>query len=139
MEDALYDPVCKINIGPIEEDATIRLCSMVFNSSRFKKKVKRVEPVLKWDCSKRIVSFRTEEGLREAGKRLYHEICIRCKVDMIDGDSKEFFISRAYNPNQVFVYSEISDFFGNKIMYLKNLSTNVCIIHERYDFGNVEI
>lgn len=60
---------------------------------------------------------------------------VPCRALTIDDEVETFFISRAYNPNQVFIY--IKDVYRNEV-YLENLSTNVGTVHERYDFSNVE-
>ena len=56
---------------------------------------------------------------------------------MINGNMRMIYISRAYNPNQVFVYSQVE--VDTDKFYIENLSTDVNIVHERYYFDNIEI
>ena len=51
-------------------------------------------------------------------------------------EKKVFYISRAYNPNQAFVYVQES---SDDKLYLEILSTNVSIIRESYNFDDIEI
>lgn len=90
-------------------------------------------------CHQNVISFRTDDGKREAAGRSFHEIMVRCDISTIFGVQKEFYISRAYTPNQVFVYSCITDSSGQKKIYPENLSLDISIVHDRYNFGNVEI
>jgi hypothetical protein len=56
---------------------------------------------------------------------------------MLDNNTiVKFYVSRAYNPGQVFVYA-VNDVSGD--IYLEVLCTDVSIVREPYDFGNVEI
>lgn len=66
----------------------------------------------------------------------FFEYTLRCYADMFDGSSKKFYISRAYNPNQAFVY--IKDPQDEKL-YLRVLHTDIGIVNERYNFSRVEI
>ena len=61
---------------------------------------------------------------------------IRCYVTLVNGDDHFFYISRAYNPHQVFVYSVDPT---NGDIYLEIMSTDVSIVYELYNFGKVEI
>ena len=65
---------------------------------------------------------------------------IRCYAQRIDDGGREFYhISRAYRPSEVFVYQQEGLDGGLNKMYLENLSTHVGIVHELYNFGDVEI
>ena len=112
-----------------------RLCAIVLTSAYFQEIV--VDP-----CAyhanywfKVNIAFRTREGRREAAGLLYYERMANCLAKMADGSVRRFSISRAYNPNQVFVYVENP---LDKRMYLDHLVVNVGIVHERYDFNEVE-
>ena len=52
------------------------------------------------------------------------------------GVEKTFYVSTAYNPNQVFV-STMNPF--DKPLYLRNLIVDVSVVHEPYSFSDVEI
>lgn len=88
-------------------------------------------------CFQEAITFRTEESRYETSDRnTYYERMVRCYAGMTDGRIQMFLISRAYNPNQVFVYSQN---LMDGTVYLENLSIDVSIVHERYNFGSVEI
>lgn len=141
MEDRELDPVCKLNSADYDDNADLRLCSIVFNSSYFKTKVEYIKPMLNKFYYREKISFRTEEGIRKTLHQSdkYYEILLGCGVRMNTGEEKYFYISRAYNPNQVFVYSYMKNHYGRLKLYLENLSLDVSIVHELYNFGNVEI
>lgn len=139
-EDRTRDPVCKLNSGNFEDNAELRLCSIVLNSTYFKNIVKYVKRTLSKVYYRNIIAFRTDEGLEEAAANSYFkEIMLCCEVITVTGKAKQFYISRAYNPNQVFVYSFSPDSSGRMRLHLENLSIDVSIVQEPYNFGNVEI
>lgn len=105
------------------------------SSSYFEDKIKELTMVHYTHYFNEEISFRTEEGIEEAFNQSYRENMLQCYVLTVDGYEEMFYVSRAYNPNHVFVY--IEDHSNNKF-YLENLSTNVSIVHERYNFGSVE-
>lgn len=90
------------------------------------------------------VSFVTNEAreeIKESGEK-YYELMVYCEAEQFDLNEEEncdeprvlvrFFVSRAYNQNQVFVYSvgkgENPDCcLSNGKAYLENLSTNLGI------------
>lgn len=82
------------------------------------------------------ISFKTEEGAQEAADRVYSEFLVPCLATTSDGSEAVFYISRGYNPYQVFVWIRNP---LNMQIYLQNLSTGVSLAHELYNFGNVEI
>lgn len=84
------------------------------------------------------VSFRTEEALVQSAGESYRERMMICFLRTIDFNiPTSVYISRAYESNQVFVYSQ--DFLDQKI-YLENLVVNVSIVHEplSFNFDDVE-
>ena len=87
-------------------------------------------------CFWKKISFRTEEANERAGSQEYSEIMMRCFAKKILSGPQVFYISRAYNPHQTFVY--IQDDRDSKF-YIHHLSTNVSVVHDRYNFGEVEI
>ena len=107
------------------------------SSSYFKNKVTQPYDAVPVKCKREKVSFRRAEAVEEATGRSYNELMLRCYAVLSDAITPgSFYISRAYNPNQVLVYTK--DLHSDEI-YLEILSVNVSTVHEPYDFGNVEI
>jgi hypothetical protein len=108
------------------------------SSSHFKDRVSQPQEALPVACQREKVSFRRAEALAPtAGKSPYYELMLRCYAQVPNSNTPGLFlVSRAYNPNEVFVYT--SDPHSDEI-YLDILSTNVSIVHEPYEFGNVEV
>ena len=132
------DPICQFNFaGSLEDIKVTRLCAIILQSASFKKKVKYPVPDIINRCYLMEVSLRSKEAIEKANKNYYFERMVLCRAPLRDSEEKEYFyISRAYNPNEVFVYTADP---RNGRIYLKNLSINVSIVHERYNFGNIEI
>jgi hypothetical protein len=84
------------------------------------------------------ITFKSAAGKEMAAGKSYQELMICCYISLFDEDSYgKFCISRAYNPNQVFVY--VPDPSNRNKFYLENLNTNVHIVQEQYNLGDVEI
>lgn len=133
---AQQDPVCKVSLQSIEKSQGSRLCTIVLMSAGFRSRVKDIRQSYPIVCNRNLISFRTAEAINVAAEESYYELMVTCNVRMIDNNEDFFFISRAYNANQVFVYSLQNP---ERKLYLENLSTNVSIIHDYYNFGTVEI
>lgn len=119
-----------------ENDQSFRLCAKVLTSLYFKSSVKYPIRTSGWHCLKKGIAFRTEDGVKEAARKSYNEWMLRCPTTMANSNLEFYYISRGYNPSEVFVY--IQDIPNDKI-YLENLNINVNFVHETYNFGNVEI
>jgi hypothetical protein len=84
------------------------------------------------ECRKEKVTFRSAEALEEADGKLYFELMLSCTAASTDGmtrNARTFYVSRAYNPNEVFVYTDCE---STRKIHLKILSTNISIIHETH-------
>lgn len=121
--------MCRLNLlfMGIENLEGPRLCAIVLMSSYFKEKVKYLREKQPVSCTKRYISFRTVNARDEVAGKLYFEFMAQCDVVMVNGTDGFYFISRAYNSNQVFVYS-----YNNPDgkLYIENLSTNVNIVDD---------
>jgi len=131
------DPVCQLNNGYFETNQGYRLCEIVLAVSYFKSLIRNSQRIISGICHSKKISFRSTEAIEEAGEKLYYELMIRCVMGGSDVKSSTLYISRAYNPNEVFVY--LSDHSFSENVYLETLSTHVSIVKENYNFDNVEI
>ena len=145
MSKAEFDPVCKLNgsLENLDNDQSFRLCAIVMTSPFFKKNFEYPRRVHYKGCFEEQISFRTKEGKAEATDKLYREFMLHCYVNIKDvhkhvNRTATFYISRAYNPNQVFIYSQVEESMQRKF-YLEYLNTDVSIVHEPYNLGNIEI
>lgn len=101
------DPICKLS-----EDERFKLCGLVFSSEYFEGRMNysvHHAVVQKSQCHYPEVSFRGEETRRDAGKSHYREWMIVCNLSVEHYGShteydKVFFLSRAYDPDLIFVY-----------------------------------
>lgn len=82
--------------------------------------------------------FDSAEALWEGADKVYRERMVLCYATLQDSDNLGlYYVSRAYNPNQVFVYTASDPTDGT--LRIVNLCTDVSIVHERYNLGDVEI
>lgn len=139
METEDLDPICKLVSGNILLNQSYRLCVEVLRSSYFKDMIKYPIPWLDRQCRRKQVSFRTEEGIKEANGKSYYEFMVRCNSTIYESFYKvSFYISRAYTRNEVFVYSVRNEDRGDEVLYLENLSVNVGVVNEPIAFDDVE-
>ena len=131
------NPVCSLNTGGHENNKGFRLCAQVLKSPYFKDRVRYPSRIQAEACFIEEISFKITEALEEAAQKTYYEQLIFCYAIMKDPYKVEpIYLSRAYNPNQVFVYFE--DYSENRF-HLKALFTDVGIVHEPYRFNDIEI
>ena len=113
-----------------------RICTVVVTSPYFQNELGKVSRVTHGALPRRFISFRTDAGKREAAGNAYDEIMITCTALLPDGRLQNVYISRAYNPFQMFAYSE--DRVDGKF-YLEMLATDVATAQDRHNLGEVEI
>jgi len=123
------DPFCKL-VSEDENDPNNqhhRFCVAVSKSSHFKNKLVYPWRVKAFPCERRQISFKTPEGIVQAGNEKYFERMTRCYswTTLQSGKEIDIYISRAYESNKVLVY--LLDSRDEKI-YLENLSTNVVVV-----------
>lgn len=139
------DPICKLVLD-YSNNQKGRLCAMVLRSSYYREKIeyRYPDPFFPAECIQREVSFRTEEGIQQAAGKTYHELMARCRsrtirpnTDYYFSDFRYLFISRAYKPNEVFLYQQDS---ATTRIYLENLFIDVSIVTEplSFNFHDVE-
>ena len=122
------------------KERPFQLCASVLGSTYFADRVQYPSRVSYntnqdfWYTEK--VFFRTAEGSDEGAAEFYKEFVLPCNADTASEEEEVFYISRAYNPYEVFVFAKDP---RNDQLYLENLVTNVSVVHERYHFGHVEI
>ena len=122
------DPICEIVTSDLRQNQYHRLCVQVLTSSDFEGKIEYPRTFRSFECFNNEVSFKTDAALeRMVGDQTYREFMIRCNSTIKDTLKEvSFYVSRAYKPNQVFVYA--SDNLGR--ISLKNLSTNLGVTIE---------
>jgi len=121
----------------LEDDQVFQLCATIFTASYFEGQIEYPSHEAEnHSFVDENISFRTEEGMEKAAGNSYNELVLECNVNTTKDDQTVFYISRGYNPNQVFAF--IKDDFDDDL-YLENLFADVSIVHERYNFGEVEI
>ena len=132
--NSALDLVCKLNSDRLEDNKLFRLCVIVLTASYFKKWV--AYPLRSYNvCFEEEIAFETDEGEQKAFGNTYKELTVECWAKMINDDPRKYSISRAYNPNEVFVHNK--DKSSNKL-YLEALVKNVSIVHESYNFDKPE-
>ena len=110
---------------------------LALKSSHFEGKIKYPRRSHSNICSFHKIAFKTDEAEEdERSKKSYQERMIRCEAHVRDHEGyTNFYISRGYQPGQVFLYVSGPP---NEV-HLENLSANIGIVHEPYNFGDVEI
>jgi hypothetical protein len=99
----------------------------VLNSLYFRDKI-RYSPKSDfiYGCKKMEVSFRTEDAIANANDKYYEEWMLWCLAESIESDTQtEYFVSRAYRPNNVFVFTRD---YSSREMYLENLSSGISVV-----------
>ena len=113
-----------------------RLCASVLGSSYFSGKIKLPgSRNNKNRCYLHPISFQTDygKGIARTERQVYQEWMIQCKADDAihhrarRSKQTHFYISRAYNSNELFVY-RIHSINGHQRAYLENVSTRISIV-----------
>lgn len=133
------DPLCKLISKSILENQHYRLCVALFRSSYFKDKF--AYPILEnryreIRCYETVISFKTEEAIRQAADNIYSERMTKCRTVSLDTNAEvSLYVSRAYITHQVFLYRR--DPSDQKI-YLENLTVDLNLITDYNFFDDVE-
>lgn len=129
------DPLCKLVSDRVIDpnNQHYRLCSAVSNSSYFKGKYSGWAS-RRGTCTRRKVSFRTVEGIKNAADTEFYERMIFCgSTSLGPGNVLILYISRAYLSNHVLVYQG-----SRHAIYLENLSANISVVDELNSFDFIE-
>lgn len=100
------DPICKLSKGQ-----RLRLCAVIFTMARLRRKYqfKANEDNIEGACRKKIISFKSRKAKKEAGKKVYEEFMIPCKLNSAKRKRRapvNFYISRAYDHDKNFLFHE---------------------------------
>jgi hypothetical protein len=116
------DPICRLTT-----DQRVRVCTLIFSSAHFDGELSFLPTESNVDdafCVKKTISFRTENltVATSADQTPYEEWMIRClPKEYFHTPKSEFFASRVYNTDDVFVYR-----WGNeRQIFVENLFTNI--------------
>ena len=96
--DSKSDPVCVLKSKRIENDKSLRLCTVVLTSSYFEGRIPHPHREISFGCMAKKVSFRTQEGMMEAKGTEYDEFMLECRAfeprnPSLEGEDGIFYIS----------------------------------------------
>ena len=125
VERARDDPICKLS-----NVQKLRLCTTLFSSNPYRTKVRFVPGMdsVEVECERREITFFTDtQWSHHFNGTSFHEWMFVCKAMVIkSGKWADFYVSRGYGPNRVFVYKHSKK--GKLLLY--HHSVNIGAVKE---------